>query len=307
MVTTLCLNPCFDKTAYVDSLRPGDLNRLGDVRIDMGGKGLNVAVVAHRLSLSVQCLGIMGREGKEVMNKLLKKEGISSHFLTLKGRIRTNLKVISIAHGHVTEFNEPGMHVSEEDFAAFREMVKEKSGKSEYLVLTGSLPLGLHDDAYRVLMRDMAGIPCIVDTVGDKMMMALEENPFLIKPNLPELESTLARPLKTLRDIRDAGIEMIEKGAQNIIVSMGKAGALITNGTRTIYAPALEVAVRSTVGAGDAMVGGMLLGLQNEGNVFGAFKYGVAAGTASVLTEGTRLIRPKDFHDLLKKVQVQDV
>lgn len=307
MITTVCLNPSFDKTANVTSLQMGEVNRLQDIRIDMGGKGLNVAVVSHRLGLEVQCIGMMGKQGSEMLSELIAKEGFSSEFIKVSGGIRTNLKLVSQIDKQVTEFNEPGEIVSQDDINAFRKMAIEKCQKSSYLVLTGSLPPGCAENTYQLLMQDMSDIPCILDTVNEKLLLGIQANPFLVKPNLSELESTVGTTLATLRTIRDAAITFIDNGAENVIVSMGSIGALFTNGSKTVFAPALKVKARSTVGAGDAMVGGVLFGLREAGNIIDAFKCGIAAGAASVMTEGTQLIRPSDFEMLLPMVKVQTV
>ena len=107
--------------------------------------------------------------------------------------------------------------------------------------------------------------------------------------------------------MRDAALFLIGYGAQNVVVSMGKYGAMFVNETTTLFAPALMVEARSTVGAGDAMVGGILAGLSSGASMQEAFCYGVAAGAASVMTDGTQLLYKNDFDLLLPKVTVQEV
>jgi len=307
MITTVCLNPSFDKTVSVDEIVLGDVNRLSDSRIDLGGKGFNVAIVAKRLGMEAQCLGIAGQNNMELFQALIDREEISAVLTPINGDIRTNLKVLSRAAGRVTEFNELGAKVAESDFKLFCETLRLRVKNSAFLVLTGSLPPGLQQDTYAVLMRENASVPCILDAAGDSLLSPLSARPFLVKPNVNELASALKMALKAIPDIRRAALMLIERGAQNVLVSMGEAGAMITNGKKTLYAHALSMPVKSTVGAGDAMVGGMLYGLEIEGDTFAAFKYAVAAGTAAVMTEGTQLIRLEDFKNLLQKVNVQEV
>lgn len=307
MITTVCLNPSIDKTVNVSSLQVGEVNRILDIRTDMGGKGLNVAVVAHRLGLDVQCIGCMGREGAEMMDRLIAREGISATFVPVDGDVRTNLKVVSNAGQGVTEFNEPGAALSEENIKAFFRMTEEAGKSSKYMVFTGSQRPGCPDTLYRDLMRSVGQAKCILDCSGKQLINGLEAKPFLIKPNLSEMESTFGISLRTLRSIRSAAVELVSRGAQNVIVSMGKMGALFTDGSQTLFAPALTVQAHSTVGAGDAMVGGLLLGLEKEGDLAKALRYGIAAGAASVMTEGTQLINSEDFKELLPKVQIQEV
>ena len=115
------------------------------------------------------------------------------------------------------------------------------------------------------------------------------------------------KELRTLRSLRDAALFMIDYGAQNVVISMGKYGAMLVNSQTTLFAPALMVAARSTVGAGDAMVGGIMAGLMQGAALSEAFRWGVAAGAASVMTDGTQLVRKTDFDALLPKVTVQEV
>ena len=131
--------------------------------------------------------------------------------------------------------------------------------------------------------------------------------PYLIKPNLKEMEATLGIELRTMRTIRDAALLFVRLGVEHAVVSMGEMGAMYVSSEKTLYAPALRVEIRSTVGAGDAMIGGMLLGYEKEKDMARAFRYGIAAGAASIMTEGTQLIVREDFSRLLDMVKIQEV
>ena len=307
MITGVCLNPSFDKTVEVDALALGEVNRIRSVRVDMGGKGVNVAAVARRLGLDALCIGCMGEQGAQHFTRLMDEEGLPHRFLTVPGAVRTNLKVVSRDGKGVTELNEPGAPLSGKAMEDFFALAKEEAARSEYVVLTGSLPPGCPDNTYGELIRAMGGTRCILDAGGPVLRLGAEAGPFLIKPNLAELEQALGAQLRTLRAIRDAALIFLRKGASHVVVSMGAMGAMYVSEARTLYAPALRVEARSTVGAGDAMVGGMLLGLQRSGDMAQAFRYGIAAGAASVMTEGTQLIHPEDFERLVSQVKVQEV
>ena len=308
LITTISLNPCFDKTVYVDTLKIGTMNRIRRARVDLGSKGINVAVVAQRLGLDVQCIGLMGVDGAEEMEHLMQKEGLRHHFLSVPGRVRTNMKIVGGEDQEITELNEPGIPVDDEILDRFVDMAREKTADSDMVVLTGSLPPGCPVGTYRDLMKALEGKRCILDTEGKELELAAKATrPFLIKPNLRELEATLGIELRTMRSIRDAALLFLRLGVQHVVVSMGAMGAMYVSEAKTLFAPALRVTTASTVGAGDAMIGGMLLGFEKEGSMDRAFRYGVAAGAASVMTEGTQLIRPDDFERLLEQVRIQEV
>ncbi len=308
MITTICLNPCFDKSVNVERLLPGQLNRIRDARVDMGGNGINVAVVASRLGLDVQCLGIMGENGSADLTAMMDREGLKHQFLTVPGHVRTNLKVRSLDGQGVTELDEPGTPVTAEALGQFTELALQSTADSDMIVLTGSLPPGCPEGTYRDLMTALEGKKCILDTEGKELELAAKgSHPFLIKPNLREMEATLGIELRTMRAIRDAALLFIKLGVQHSVVSMGAMGAMYITADKTLFAPALRVETKSTVGAGDAMIGGMLLGYEIEKDMARAFRYGIAAGAASVMTEGTQPILRSDFENLLEQVRIQEV
>ena len=309
MITTICLNPCFDKTVSVDRLQPGQVNRIREARVDLGGKGINVAVVAKRLGLDVKCLGIMGENGAAELTALMDREELSHRFLTVPGgHVRTNMKVYSLDGQGVTELNEPGTFLTEGALAEFTRIAEEETADSDMVVLTGSLPPGCPEGTYRDLLKALEGKKCILDTEGKELELAAKgAHPFLIKPNLREMEATLGIELRTMRAIRDAALLFVRLGVQHSVVSMGAMGAMYISADKTLFAPALRVETKSTVGAGDAMIGGMLLGYEIEKDMAKAFRYGIAAGAASVMTEGTQLIVRSDFDALLDQVRIQEV
>ena len=308
MITTICLNPCFDKTVNVENLQTGQVNRIRDTRVDLGGKGINVAVVASRLGLDVQCIGIMGENGATELTAMMNSEGLKHRFMTVPGHVRTNMKVCSLDGQGVTELNEPGSPLNPEILEQFTAIAEEETRESDMIVMTGSLPPGCPEGTYRNLMKALEGKKCILDTEGRELEMAAKgAHPFLIKPNLREMEATLGIELRTMRAIRDAALLFIRLGVQHSVVSMGAMGAMYISAEKTLFAPALRVETKSTVGAGDAMIGGMLLGYEVEKDMAKAFRYGIAAGAASVMTEGTQLIVRSDFEKLLDQVRIQEV
>ena len=307
MITTVCMNPSFDKTASVNQLVAGDVNRLHSVRVDVGGKGINVAIVLKRLGIDVRCIGCLGEDNSESFLRMIKKDELCFDYLTVPGEIRTNLKLMDESQKVITEFNEPGVALDEEQLRAFMYLLSSKSNDSEYVVLSGRLPAGCSENTYQRCMQAVADKKVVLDCAGESLLHGIKEKPYLIKPNLPEMEALMKKELRTLRSLRDAALILIEYGAQNVVVSMGKYGAMLINDQTTLFAPALMVEARSTVGAGDSMVGGILAGLSCGASIQDAFRHGVAAGAASVMTDGTQLLYKQDFDRLLSKVTVQEV
>ena len=307
MVTTVCLNPSFDKTVTVEAFRAGHVNRITSSRTDAGGKGVNVAVVARRLGLEAQVIGAAGEDGVIRLRNAMDAEGVGHAFLPVQGAVRVNTKVVSADGQGVTELNEPGPVMTEADLEAFFALAREKAAGSDYVVVTGSLPPGCPKGTYQKLIRTLGDARCILDVGGDELLLGVQARPFLIKPNHHELAAALNTPLHTMEDVRNAALRFVEMGAQHVVVSLGKDGALYVGGEGTLYVPEIPVEVRSTVGAGDALVGGMVYGLMRDSSLREALRCGAAAGTSSVMTEGTQLIVPDVFAQLLERVHIEEL
>jgi len=307
VITTICLNPALDRTVTVDALVPGQVNRIRTSRTDVGGKGVNVAVVCRRLGLEAQVIGCAGVDGYAKLRAKAEAEDMGCEFHTVEGAVRVNTKVVPLDGSGVTELNEPGSTLTAEDLDVFFDLAIEKTRTSDYVVITGSLPPGCPAHTYRELIEALSPVPCILDVGGEALTLGVEAKPFLIKPNHHELAATLGRELHTLDDIRAAAQTFVDRVVRHVVVSLGKDGALYVGEEGCFYAPEIPVEVHSTVGAGDAMVGGLLYGLVNHGTMREGFRAGAAAGTASVMTEGTQLIIPSDFMRLLEQVQIQEL
>lgn len=306
MITTVCMNPALDKTVTVDALVAGQVNRIRASRTDVGGKGVNVAVVARRLGLCpVQVIGCAGAEGFSRLRAAMAREDVVQCFHTVEGAIRVNTKVVSLDGSGVTELNEPGPTLTAEDIDVFFDLAIDAAKGNDYVVVTGSLPPGCPEGTYRELIRLLGGDRCILDVGGRELMLGLEAKPFLVKPNHHELAAALGSEMHTLEDIRRGAGALRDAGAQNVLVSMGKDGALLVSGEGSFFAPEVPVEVHSTVGAGDALVGGLLYGLAERGSLQEAFRCAVAAGTASVMTEGTQLVVPENFRSILGRVSIR--
>ncbi|MBR4459230.1 MAG: 1-phosphofructokinase [Clostridia bacterium] len=306
MITTICLNPCFDKTVTVDAMTVGGLHRVRTMRTDPGGKGANVANVLSRLGAPVRCLGLAGEQGAKAYEDLLEKAGVPQGFLHVCGEVRTNLKIVSLDGSEVTEINEPGPMIPEKRLNDLLKVVRENCGGDDFLVLTGSLPPGCADDTYARLVRAL-NVPAVVDASGKSLRASLAARPFLVKPNKAELCEAVGRKLEDLGAVERAARELMAAGARHVLVSLGAEGALLVTPDKVWHADGLKVKVSSTVGAGDAMTAGFVAGFVETGDFVEAFRRGVAAGTASVMTDGTQLIRLEDYEALLGRVTIREV
>jgi 1-phosphofructokinase len=304
-LTAICMNPCVDRTVEVERFEIGATNRILGESSEGAGKGVNVTVVAQRLGMQAACVGLLAQAGGEPILERLAREGVQAAFARAPGRVRVNLKVRDLSRHVITEINEPGPQTSAALLDQVREEALRHASKSDYLILTGSLPPGCPEDFYTALMAEVPQTcRCVVDVAGDRLVENLRGKPYLIKPNLTELEQASGRRLSTLRDIRDAALVMVDAGVALVAVSMGSEGALLTDGKLTLFAPGISVPVYSTVCAGDSMIAGIIKGLREGGGLKQALRCGVAAATATVADARDGLMQYAAYEEICQSVKV---
>lgn len=309
MITTISLNPSIDRTVNVEKFVSGGLNRVVSAHSVAAGKGINVALTASALGVASECIGFMYREGSKLFEKRLMVGGVEYNFVWCDGSVRTNVKVFDQSTGTITEINESGARVSEDDLKRMTDLVALHAENTDYVVLAGSLPPGCPADYYRTLIQTVEGLGCrcVLDADGDRMRYGLEACPFMIKPNRYELELMTGEKLNSLKEIRDAAQKYLDMGVSVVTVSLGSEGALITDGDETLYAPKLALDVKSTVGAGDAMVAGLTCGFIGDNELEDAFRMGVACASARCATESYRVIDKTEYKRLLDQVKIERV
>ncbi len=281
------MSPSTDVTIELDALNVGKTNVVKSKTLTFTGKALNVAIGVARLGEEVYTTGLMYNENGYMFENALDKEGIPFTFVWNKGRVRENYKFID-SRSMLTEVNDVGEEVGKEKAEEVLSMVRMLSARSGVTVLSGGLPRGIADDFYGRLSQAVdAGSLKIVDATGKRIFYALEYGADLVKPNLDELEDMLGRRITDKEEMLSACQELIGRGAKRVLLSLGKQGAVITDGKEAYYCKSINVAVNSTVGAGDGMVAAAAIALEKGGSLQDILRAGVAAGTATVMTAGT--------------------
>jgi 1-phosphofructokinase len=307
LITAVGLNLSIDRTIELTRLIPYGTNRALSTRIDPGGKAVNVALMAARLGARAAITGFMREENARLFLDRLEAEGVAADFFTLPGAMRVNLKALDRGAGAVTEFNEAGAPVSPEDLVHIAEKVSARAEKGGWLVLTGSLPPGCPKDFYLTLIRAAGGCSVALDADGEALALAIEGRPRLVKPNRKELEGLTGRAMETLDDVRLGAMALIERGVEIVVVSLGDKGALAVGRGECLFAEPPEVAVRSTVGAGDAMVAGLTVALENGADLCTALRTAAAAAGAAVGTPGTQAAPLEYYQHIYQTITIQKV
>jgi 1-phosphofructokinase len=257
-VVTVTLNPAIDRTVTITNFTAGEVNRVETVRANAGGKGVNVAAVLAESGLRVAATGLLGRDNAAPFEELFARRGIADRFVRIAGQTRTGIKVVDPALRQTTDINFPGPSASCADLVAFTHQLSLLD--AECFVLAGSLPPGVEPTIYRELVTALQarGRRVVLDASGEPLPLALEARPNLIKPNIHELGELLGRALPDTAAVVTAARELVAQGIKTVVVSMGKDGACFVTAQEAIVARPPQVEVCSTVGAGDAMVAGLV-------------------------------------------------
>lgn len=306
MILTVCLSPSIDVTVELDALEVGKTNVAKRKRIRAAGKALNVANIVSRLGGEAYTTGFMYEKNSEMFEEMLQKNGVKHSFVQNPGRVRENYKFID-RRSMLTEVNDIGGEVTLENKLRLIDKVKELSKSSEVVVLSGGIPRGLDESYYADILKAVAPNAIkVVDATGNKLQAALKVGVDLVKPNLDELENTIGRQVTTREEILEGCRELISKGAKAVLLSMGKDGAILTNGTRSYYCKTKNVAVNSTVGAGDSMLAGAVISMVKGASMPEILRAGVAAGTAAVTTFDESEFPIEKYYEIYNFLQVTD-
>lgn len=310
MLITVTLNPAIDKTARLDALRPHALNRLREVRRDIGGKGVNVSrAIAALGGQSVACGFAAGQSGRFLIDELT-RQGIHTDFVTLGGETRTNLKLVE-PDGALTELNETGPAVPAAALEALAQKLEGYAAPGVLFVLAGSAGPGVPPEIYAALTKRIKGkgARVLLDAAGPLLAAALDADvkPDLIKPNLQELAGVFGAAAGSLPQAAAWARALRRRGVGTVCVSMGAQGAAYFGTRGEWYAPALPIRVQSPVGAGDTMAAALALGAAQDMPEQNTFRLALAAATAACIAPGTQPPARADVEALFAQVRLEPV
>lgn len=304
-IVTVTFSPTIDKSFSVPEMVPDKKLKASMPHLDPGGGGINVARAIKRLGGQATAIFPSGGYTGKQFNHLLEKEGIPSVIIETEQDARENIIVMDLSKNLQYRFGMPGTWLAEGEWKAILQAV-ENIPDPEFLVCSGSLPPGVPEDIYAQLaaIGKRKGARCIVDTSGRPLQLALEAGPYLIKPNLGELSAYAGKGHLHPKDAKDIALDIISKGqSEVVVVSMGPDGAMLVTASEEMVIPSPRVERKSTVGAGDSMVAGIVFALSKKHTLLDAVRYGVACGTAATMNPGTELCRKEDVERLYPLIQ----
>lgn len=306
MISTVTLNPALDKTIYISKLAPNDTNRVIGLETDAGGKGINCSRMLARLGTETMALAFLGGDTGDFLRMVLDKAGIDLEIVPTQRPTRTCIAVEESANVPPTTFNERGGPIEHQELVAMIEKVKDISRKSQYVVFGGSIPTGINQDVYKVLVdiAQAGGAKAILDADGDALSEGIKAKPFMIKPNRDEAERILGVQFESIADVARGALSLAERGIELVIISLGKQGAIACYENVIYYGVTPSVKTKSTIGSGDSMIAGILWALESGKDMQDALKFGCAAGAATAMSSGSDIGRKEDVDKLAGEVKV---
>lgn len=309
MILSITLNPCIDKTIYLDQLEVGSYNRVKNTRTDLAGKGINVSTVLNHLKEDTMCMGFNFRNNGSMLDRVLDERGLKHKFVPVEGSIRTNIKLFDQSCQVMTEVNEAGSFVTSSAVNRLLDEVDAFLEHTHILVMSGSIPPGVPTDIYQRLihMAHKKDVKTVLDAAGEPFLLGLEEKPFLIKPNSLEFEQAFKKEIRSGASPLEVARHIVDGGIPYLCISMGADGALLLDKEHAYRAKPLPVEPKGLTGAGDSMVAGICYAIRKRLGSADMLRYAMAAAGGSIRQEGTILAKEKDVKELLPLVEVSEI
>lgn len=319
-IITVTANPTIDVSTTVGRIEPFTKLRCAFARKDPGGGGINVARVVKRLGGDVAAIHPAGGVTGRLLVRLLDREGVASRSISTIEETREDFTVLEERTRNQYRYVLPGPRLSEDEWRACRELVIAAAAHARWVVISGSLPPSVANDAFADLTRviKQAGARIAIDSAGLPMRLAVAEGPHLIKPNLHEFEELTGMQGAGMQGAgmqgagRQALIEASRRlvanfGIEMVALSLGSDGAVLVTADDVLSAHGLDIAAESVVGAGDSFMGALIWSLTAGHQHAEALRYAVAAGSAALMRPGTGLCRVEDVLRLVGEVSVESL
>lgn len=304
-IITITFSPCIDKTTSVQDFIPEKKLRCAVPVFEAGGGGINVSRALGKLGGSSIAIYPSGGCTGALFDRLLAQDKVASKVVRSINETRENFIVVEESSGDQYRFGIPGTPLTQDEWQELIEKIEEEN-EVDYIVASGSLPPGVPLDIYGRIaaIARSKNAKLIVDTSGEALEYAINEGVFLVKPNLNELVMLTGRPVASTADIIEAAQQIVnQKKCKAVVVSMGAAGAVFVSENHAEKIPVPKVDLKSTVGAGDSMVAGIVLYLSKGADILEAVQYGLACGTAATMNPGTELCKKEDADRLFKEIK----
>ena len=309
MILTITPNTAIDKTYCVEGFGLDRVHRPTSSRAVAGGKGINVVRVLKTLGSDAIATGFVGGATGEAILRLITKEGMKHDFVHVQEESRLCIAVIDPTNGTQTEINENGPNITSDELTAILDKIKSLTSECEFVVMCGSCPPGVPDDFYADVIKiaKAAGVKSVLDASNAHLREGIKAAPFMVKPNVTELSQIAGRELFTLEEIVRAAKSLKQFGVSITAVTMGRSGAIVTDGVQVWKAVPPEIQFASAVGSGDAFLAMFMASMIDGTTLPDALESATAAGAANATTFGAGFCTKESIMELREGVQVTNI
>ena len=305
-IATVTLNPAIDQTVRVDHFRPNTVNYAQTMQFDAGGKGVNVASFLADAGFTTAVTGFLGQDNAGIFEQYFALKRIEDQFVRIPGRTRTGVKIVDEANQQTTDINMPGLPPPVEALDTLHKTVKGLTATCDWFALSGTLPPGVPTTTYATLITLLRGYgkQVVLDTSRDALREGVLAGPTIVKPNVDELRQLSGQALTDEVAIEQAARQLLSGGIRLVVISMGERGAMFVDSANTLLATPPAVMVKSTVGAGDAMVAGLIAGQARGLSLLDSARLATAFSLGAITSVGHNLPAPEIVQAYVQQVSI---
>ncbi|KAA3646520.1 MAG: 1-phosphofructokinase [Chloroflexi bacterium] len=309
MIYTVTLNPAVDYQYVVPEMEFNQVLRAVDTHIDMGGKGFNVSRMLAELQVASSALGFIGGNNGAVLKEGLETLGIDTKLISIPGETRLNVSIVTETHDTYIKVNEPGPDVPPEKVAELLALIQKLAAPGDWWILSGSVPPDVDTAIYAKIIKLVrsVGADTVLDTSGEPLRLGIDARPTVVKPNAEEAIQLTGSSLANQKEIVLAARDIGALGADNVVISLGKEGALLDDGETAWLLSTPTIKEKNPIGAGDSLVAGLVSKLHQNDSFPNALKWGIACGAATAGESGTAVGSRADVEALVLQITSKEV
>jgi 1-phosphofructokinase len=276
------------------------------MQFDAGGKGVNVASFLADYGYATAVTGFLGQENAQIFEQLFAHKGIEDHFVRMPGSTRIGVKIVDEANQQTTDINMPGLQPSAEAINALLETIEQLATSCDWFALSGNLPPGAPTTIYATIIAQLKkhGRRMVLDTSGEALREGVQAIPTIAKPNIDELQQLVGHTLDSEASIEQAARQLLDSGMELVVISMGERGAMFVDQQTSLIATPPRVNVKSTVGAGDAMVAGTIAGQIQGLKLADCARLATAFSLGAITRAGHNLPTPETLQAYVQQVSI---
>lgn len=309
MIITVTPNPALDRTLTVPCILINEIVQATASRLDWGGKGFNVSRALQALGVGSVAMGFVGGATGQMLKRGLSNMGITTDFVHVVDETRTNTIITDATAKRYVKVNETGPTVQAQELAAFLDRARERVRPGDTWILSGSLPPGVPSDFYAHLIAlvQARGAKALLDSSREPLRLGCAASPYLVKPNVVEAEEMTGREIRSDADALGALAFFLRQGIELVALSLDADGLLLASKQRTVWARPPRVRTQNMVGAGDALLAGLVWALEHGLPLEETARWGVATGTAAATCAGVSAGTRAEVEALYKQIRIEQI